>query len=149
MARNSLAALDATGKPTSWDPSPDGDVNAIVTSSSKVVYVGGSFANVGGQARSHLAAINASGKATTWNPGADGDVYCLGIGGTWVYAGGAFRTVATQTRNHLASVTTGGEADRMESQRGRYGLLDVHTHLDHRGRWGLQERQRPAARLPC
>ena len=128
VARNHLAALDATGKPTSWNPSPDGDVNALsfTTASSKVVYAGGSFTHLGTTARNHIAAINTGGKLTTWRRGPHGIHFYQ----------------EAPRRFHR-----GGRGHGVEPQRGRRRVLAIHqADDDTRGR-GVQERQRRYARL--
>ena len=56
---------------SSWNPNATGQygyVDAIVPSGS-LVYVGGSFSTIGGQARNNLAAIDTTtGLATSWDP---------------------------------------------------------------------------------
>src|SRR5439155_18734229 len=84
--RQSLAALDAvTGAATAWNPAPTKwDVVtprirglALVDS---VLYVGGSFASIGGQPRICLAAVDtATGLATEWNPELDGLIWSLAV----------------------------------------------------------------------
>jgi hypothetical protein len=96
-ARKSLAAVDAvTGAATDWDPSPTNwdlvtpRVRAMALSDS-VLYVGGSFASIGGQPRICLAAVDAStGLARSWDPGLDGLVWSLATDGSTVFAGGGF-----------------------------------------------------------
>src|SRR5262249_38103427 len=70
--RNNLAHLDAGGSLTTWDPSADGEVRALVVDGA-TVYVGGLFSSVGGAARLCIAALDAAtGAATPWNPSANG-----------------------------------------------------------------------------
>jgi hypothetical protein len=71
--RSSIAAIDATsGVPNSWNPnatggSADSAVSELVVGSG-VVYAGGDFTNIGGQARTRLAALDAStGNATAFD----------------------------------------------------------------------------------
>src|SRR5262245_43443957 len=68
-ARPFLAAVKAiTGVTTSWNPQPNGTINALVVSAGNV-YVGGSFSTIGSSVRNDIAAISAStGLATGWNP---------------------------------------------------------------------------------
>jgi len=95
--RRSLAALDAvTGSATAWDPGPTNwdiitpRVRGLVLSDS-VLYVGGSFASIGGQPRICLASVDtATGLATDWDPGMDGLIWSLATDGSTVYAGGGF-----------------------------------------------------------
>src|SRR6185369_3576075 len=50
-----------------WSPNPDGIVQALVASPD-VLYVGGAFTTLGGQARSQLGALDlATGQPTPWN----------------------------------------------------------------------------------
>jgi len=112
--RSWLAALDgASGAATSWNPNPDGGVNAMAFVAGLhgvlTIYVGGQFANIGAQPRQNIAALDASGAATAWNPGADDFVSALGFSGSTVYAGGNFGTIGGQTRHAIAALdaTTG------------------------------------------
>jgi len=53
-----------------------------------VLYAGGAFHHIGGQAREHIAAFDLStGGVTGWNPNADGWVRVIQPGGPVVYAG--------------------------------------------------------------
>src|SRR5207249_8228128 len=64
--RNGLAALDPqSGRATSWDPAPQGSVDAIAPAGG-TVYVSGGFKRIGGRARHGLAALDASGSTTSW-----------------------------------------------------------------------------------
>ena len=97
-------------------PGQNSAVNALaVSGDGSIVYVGGGFANIGGQARNNLAAVEAAtGKVTNFNPaglGTDGQVFALEVSGTQVYVGGLFEKLGGQTRNGLAKVagTTGGD----------------------------------------
>lgn len=97
QARKSLAALDAvSGTAAAWDPHPtewnvvDPRVRALALVGS-VLYIGGSFASIGGQPRICLAAVDTStGLATDWDPGTDGLVWSLAACGNTIYAGGGF-----------------------------------------------------------
>jgi hypothetical protein len=86
-----------------WDVATNGDVEAIVVSSS-VVYVSGHFTSVGGSGRGHLAALLASGGGlTSWNPGANGNLGASGaaITGSRVAFGGEFTRVASETHQSI------------------------------------------------
>jgi hypothetical protein len=95
--RRSLAALDAvTGAATAWNPDPtqwdivNPRIRGLVLADS-VLYVGGSFASIGGQPHICLAAVDtATGLAADWDPGLDGLVWSLAAEGSTVYAGGGF-----------------------------------------------------------
>lgn len=108
--RSGLASLDpATGMATAWDPSPGpmfANVYAMVPAGN-TVYVGGSFATIGGADRASLAALDAStGRATAWDPGTDGTVNALALVGGTLYAGGAFAHAGGQERLRAAAIDT-------------------------------------------
>jgi hypothetical protein len=75
--------------------------------SGEVIYAGGWFSNIGGQARGNIAALDAStGAATSWNPNVNGNTYALAASGGIVLAGGAFMSRGispiTYTLGHFA-----------------------------------------------
>jgi trimeric autotransporter adhesin len=79
-----------------WNVAADGDVEAIVVSSS-ILYVGGHFTTVAGASRGHLAALRASGGGLeSWNPGANGvfGAFDAAITSSRVAFGGEFTQVA-------------------------------------------------------
>ena len=133
--RNSLAALNAAGTLTDWNPNVvTGSVSALAVSSD-TVYIGGTFTalcvspssctNQVSTLRNNLAAVNTlTGDITAWNPYANSTVSTLGLSGSTVYAGGSFTGVCNtallsscknsdgtavgslQTRNGLAAIDT-------------------------------------------
>jgi hypothetical protein len=113
--RLGLAALDgSTGLADDWDPAAtvDGGTPEILTlaASGSVLYSGGSFTSIGGQARNGLAALDAAtGLATPWNPDPDANVTALAMHGRTVYVGGRFTHISGQDRDNLAALdaTTG------------------------------------------
>ena len=108
--RNACAALDeTTGLATSWDPAAllTGYYPTIysVVPSGSIVYVGGSFSSIGGQARSSIAALSAAtGAATTWDPNVSGTIYVLTVFDTTVYVGGSFTNIGGAVRNNAAAL---------------------------------------------
>jgi hypothetical protein len=87
----------AGGTPV-WNVGTNGDVEALVVSSS-TLYVGGHFTTIGGGARGHLAALRASGGSIDpWNPGANGVFGAFGaaITSSRVAFGGEFTTVNSE-----------------------------------------------------
>jgi hypothetical protein len=78
------------------------------------LYLGGTFAQIGGQARSTLAAIDAvSGDALPWSPPAFGPqyagyppqtCYALAVSGGTLYVGGSFETVGAVSRPFAAAL---------------------------------------------
>jgi hypothetical protein len=116
-ARAGLVAIDGTtGAPTAWNPNASNSsgiplVRTIILNGS-MLYVGGSFTNIGGQPRNNAAQLdNSTGAATTWNPNCDSEVGAMGIRTlstfpftTTIYLGGNFQNVGLTARNRLASV---------------------------------------------
>jgi len=108
--RSNLAHILADGSVGPWNPASSstrpveyGEIYSMAVAGG-VVYVGGKFTAVGGQARNHLAAIDAvTGAATDWNPNPDGEVDALLVAGGTVYAGGTFYHVGGATRYYLAA----------------------------------------------
>jgi hypothetical protein len=73
--------------------------------SGNTVYVGGTFANIGGQFRNNIAALDiTTGAATAWNPSIDGPVYALSVSGKSIYIGGDFRYISGQARKYIAAL---------------------------------------------
>ncbi|HET8872356.1 MAG TPA: hypothetical protein VFM83_01600 [Gaiellaceae bacterium] len=113
--RSNLGAIDLrSGELLPWNPDVRGgeygpDVLAVAPAG-PVVYVGGEFAAVGGEARAGIAAIESgSGRPTDWRADADGGVETLVVSGSTLYAGGDFEHVGGTARDMLAAfdVATG------------------------------------------
>ena len=114
--RSGIAALDAAGAVTGWNPDAlyddyQGDVVALAVSGS-TVYAGGDFSSIGGQSRNDLAALSASsGLATAWDPEPSSTGYAtvnaLAVSGSTVYAGGLFTSIGGQARTYLAALDAG------------------------------------------
>jgi trimeric autotransporter adhesin len=107
--RLNLAAFDlASGLLTPWNPSVRGvagDVVFALQVSDGVLYVGGRFDEVGGQARGNLAAVDrAGGAATSWNLPANDTVMTFFDDGRRLYLGGLFTAIGGQVRERLASI---------------------------------------------
>jgi hypothetical protein len=89
-----------------FTPNPDGPVNALAAVAPPApaavqLYVGGGFANIGGQARAHLGRIDGgTGVADGWNPLADGGVFAIeaSTDAATVYVGGAFASLGGLSR---------------------------------------------------
>jgi hypothetical protein len=104
VTRNHLAAIDATGALTSWNPNANREVRAVAVGPDGTIYVGGAFTAIGGVDRKHLAAIDPiTGAVTKWNPGADGEVHSLLVAKDRLYVGGSFATVGGRSRTRLAA----------------------------------------------
>src|SRR4030095_4847746 len=101
------------GAATGWNPNADQYVNVIVPSGA-TVYVGGAFANIGGQTRFNLAELSvASGLPTSWDPHPDNPVNTIVPSGATLYVCGSFRSVGAVARGNIAAidVTTGAATD--------------------------------------
>jgi hypothetical protein len=111
-----LAGFDpATARWTAWnpDPGPHGSVQiAALQVDGDRVYVGGNFANMGGQSRRGIAAVDTAGGAVQpWAPDPDGPwnnyaylVAAIAARGKTVYVGGTFRTIGGKDRYGLAAL---------------------------------------------
>jgi hypothetical protein len=112
LPRNRLAAFDASGQLTSWDPNIEPETLAFamcVAATSSSVYVGGTFRWLGKDTlRSGLAAILPDGRVTSWAPAVSGVVRTLAVAGGTVYVGGEFTGVGGQPRRNLAAVDVSG-----------------------------------------
>ena len=118
MARNRLAALHAASGAVDggWDPGADATVRALGFSAGDgMLYIGGDFTFIGGEARNRIAAIATRAingdRATAWNPDANGAVNSFVLSGDTLYVGGAFTTIAGQARNRLAALDTGVDSN--------------------------------------
>jgi len=87
-------------------PEANGNIRAMVLDGgANVLYVGGEFTMIGGQARERLAAIDLlTGTLTGWDPGANGNVLALALAGSTVYAGGEFSMVGGASHGRVAAI---------------------------------------------
>ena len=73
--------------------------------SGSILYVGGSFINIGDSTRNNIAAINVlTDKVTSWNPNASLNVISIAVSGSTVYVGGDFYTIGDSSRNGIAAI---------------------------------------------
>jgi hypothetical protein len=104
VARNFLAAIDASGTLLPWNPNANSIVQSLAVSDT-TIYAAGAFTQVGGLNRSHLAAIGTNGVVSpTWAPTTNSLVYAVVVSGNTLYVGGQFDAVNGTTRNRLAAV---------------------------------------------
>ena len=107
--RLNLAAFDAgSGVATPWNPSVrgiNGDVVQALLVADNLIYVGGRFSEVGGQARDNLAALDSTtGLATGFNVPTNDTVFTFSDDGRRLYVGGLFTTIGGQPRGRLAAI---------------------------------------------
>jgi PKD repeat protein len=115
IARSNLVAFDAATKEisTTFAPNPDGPVNVVLpTGDGETVYVGGSFASIGGQARKNLVKVRVSDGAvvTQFNAGnVAGQVKDLRLSAGRLWVAGSFTHIANTAQKALATInpTTG------------------------------------------
>lgn len=94
-----------------WDANGDGPVRSIaLNTGGDTLYVGGSFATIGGAARFKLAALDTTtAQATAWAPSVDdNEVFSIALNGEndTLYVGGSFTSVSSQTRDRIAAIRT-------------------------------------------
>lgn len=105
--RNRVAKFSTTGTGTAnptWNPNVLGTEVISMALSGNVLYLGGNFTSVGGQARRHIAKVSALGTGTldaSWNPNPKQAVKTLAVNGSTLYVGGLFNSIGTLTRSKL------------------------------------------------
>jgi hypothetical protein len=96
-----------------FDPEPDGGVNALATDGTNL-YAGGSFSHLNGTAHGNLAAfaLGDGSLVSGFDPAPNGTVDALAIGGTRLYAAGDFGSLTGETgapgRSHVAAFDLSG-----------------------------------------
>lgn len=106
-----LAHVLSDGSISSWNPSPNDNVYALLVVGN-TLYVGGGFGEISGLTRGHLAAYDRTTEAlSSWNPLAkkfgsvdEGAVYSLAAEGSTIYVGGDFHECGGQSRTNVAAV---------------------------------------------
>jgi len=125
QARSHLAAINTnTDAPTTWDPDPTIVVGTTSVFSialdepQSVVYVGGKFDNIGGQARNNLAAVGLiTATSTDWDPSPNDTVNTVAMppneSANALLVSGSFTNIfnATRTRFALLDTSTSTFAD--------------------------------------
>lgn len=105
--RNYLAMLNHSVNSniaTSWNPNANNTVRTVSIPKGNIVYAGGDFKTIGGQARSRVAAINSSGLATAWDPNPDSTVNQLVVADGIVYLAGDFNRVNGSLQENIAAI---------------------------------------------
>ncbi|WP_354699579.1 hypothetical protein DSM112329_05298 [Paraconexibacter sp. AEG42_29] len=107
QARAGAAAFNVgDGTLTGWTPAIDGGSATTVAAGSGVVYLGGTFSTLSGDAHARVGAVDpTTGSATSWNPALVGaQVNTIAPSGSTVYIGGVFTEAGGKVRNNLAAV---------------------------------------------
>ena len=117
QTRHNIAALNASGNATSWDPSTDADVRALAVTRKSTfpftvtVYAGGLFTQLGLSGRNYIGAVDGgTGLATAWQPITNSWVQCLAVAGSTIYVGGNFTFMGGQSRTRIAALDLSGTA---------------------------------------
>lgn len=117
---NSTGDADET-----WIPDVEDGFISAMTASGGHLYVGGTFAGIGGETRSGIAAVEMIGTGddtgrahAAWNPAIigpaslpPGSITALHISGDVLYIGGAFTSVGGLARGNLAAIDSVGVGD--------------------------------------
>ena len=114
LARPYLGRLNVDGNvDTTFNPSPDGPVYAVMVQADGKILVGGSFTLLGGQACTNLGRFNADGTLdTAFSPGPSGTVYTVALQPDGkIVVGGNFNTLGGQPRNYIGRLNPDGGLD--------------------------------------
>lgn len=113
QALNKIASYDTATNTviTTWNPNIVGtQVNTIdLDSVNNILYIGGIFTTVNGNARTNLFSISTSSSTPeTWAPNPNAEVKSLVVDSTnsLVYLGGNFTTINSIGKNYLAAIPT-------------------------------------------
>ncbi|MET0229520.1 MAG: Ig-like domain repeat protein, partial [Rhodanobacteraceae bacterium] len=117
VSRNRLARLSGAGTGTLdavWNPGADGPAMSLAVLPGSALFVGGSFAHIGGVARTGIAKVSTSGTGAvdaTWSPSMDsvGSISAMALDGSGgLYVGGHFTFIGGATRKSIAKLATTG-----------------------------------------
>ncbi len=107
-SRWGLAHIDSAGNVTAWDPHVFGPVYTIYKQGD-VIYLGGSFTQVGGFPRNNLAAVSAtSGDILNWVNNCNGTVNAISGDNSQLIIAGGFSTIGGLARQRLAAIDMSG-----------------------------------------
>ncbi|MEL6675367.1 MAG: PKD domain-containing protein [Bacteroidota bacterium] len=99
-----LAAIDLqSGRPTDWQPKPNGPVRTLEWSED-VLYVGGDFTEISGQVRQAFAAYDVNGQLLPMSYAVGGGIYDFAFTDTSIYMAGDFLNFNGQPIRYVAAV---------------------------------------------
>lgn len=106
QTRSYLCRVDVSTGATdaSWNPSPNGAVQAVTFDGSGGVFVGGAFTTIASATRNRCAQLDSGGSATIFNPNANGTVFSLWHESGTLYVGGDYTSIGGQSRSRIASL---------------------------------------------
>lgn len=109
LERHGTARINADGSVHAWDPNIEPASVFVVPTvrclllHEGVVYIGGSFNDIGGEERNRLGAVDAeSGTVLPFNGQLNGNPSTLAVADGQLFVGGTFNTAAGEDRIHLA-----------------------------------------------
>jgi hypothetical protein len=111
---NNLVRLGSAGAGAvdqNWNPSPDATVLSLALDGAGGLFVGGTFATIGGQSRSRLAKIPTGGNGAadpTWNPAPNNSPSALALDGSSLYVVGLFTNIGGANRSFIARLAATG-----------------------------------------
>lgn len=114
VAVRNLASVNSEGSlNASFQPNPNGAVNALVAQPDGRVVVAGAFTTIAGSARNRLARFGSDGSLdSTFNPNVSGPVQTLALQADGrLLAGGTFTAAGGQSRTNLARFNADGSLD--------------------------------------
>lgn len=116
--RTGLVKLSGSGTgavDTAWKADLDNSAYTLTLDGNGSLYVGGSFASIGGIALDYLARVSATGTAVVdaaWAPSPDYYVYTVALDTDGsVYAGGDFSSIGGESRNYVAKLSPAASGD--------------------------------------
>ena len=133
-AQNLATINDDGSVSTTFQPRPDGAVNAVLVLPDGRAIVGGAFTTIAGAARNRLARFNADGTLdAAFNPNVGGAINTLAAQPDGkILVGGAFTALGAQARPNLARLNTDGTLDPTFSPTGTNAVTALAVQADGR-----------------
>jgi hypothetical protein len=108
VLRHRLAHIFSDGSvDPNFDPNVNGEVfGLLLSTTTNILYIAGSFTQVGTTSINHLAAVDATDGSviTTFNPNLNGDAYVMALASSTLYIGGIFTFVDSVFHTYLSAV---------------------------------------------
>ncbi len=133
-ARNFAALTDNGSVSTTFQPRPDGAVNAVLVLPDGRAIVGGAFTTIAGTARNRVARFTTDAALdATFNPNVGGAVNALAAQADGkILIGGAFTAVGGQARANLARLNADGTLDATFAPTGTNAVTALTVQADGR-----------------
>jgi len=120
-SRSKIAAINSTtGQLLSWNANLSSDSEiysiAIEPSAPSILYVGGNFTSIGGQARQNLAALSTTtALASSWDPASVDPIHSLVAANNKVIIAGDFGFTSVDASGNYAGISSGLEGGLVQS----------------------------------